>query len=406
MKTAYFDCFGGASGDMILGALLDAGADLALLRVELARLGVMGYALSRQTVTRGGLRGLKFDVELEPEQDEHAHHPAPGGEGGHAHHRGLSDILALLDQARYAERVDTRIRKIFRRLGAAEAKVHGTTIEQVHFHEVGAIDSIVDIVGSVLALEELGIERIVCSPIPLGSGTVRCQHGVFPVPAPATAELMLDGAIAPSDFPAELCTPTGAAILTTLAESFGPLPAMAIESIGYGAGGRDDPGRANLLRVFIGSQDDDGHADTVMELAANIDDASGELIGAAVEMLLAAGALDVWTTPIAMKKNRPAVQIGFLCEPADVERLEEILFSQTTTIGIRRRLCQRSKLSRRHVIVETPYGAVRVKVSGRQGREYTAAPEFEDCARAAQAHHVPIKEVQAVAMQHYHEKHT
>jgi hypothetical protein len=406
MRTAYFDCFGGASGDMILGALLDAGANLALLRVELARLGLAGFEITRQTVTRGGLRGLKFDVQMvepphEGEAHGHSHEPA---EHGHAPHRGLADILALLDHAGYAERVDSRARQIFRRLAAAEAKVHGTTIEQVHFHEVGAIDSIVDIVGSILALEQLGIERIDCSPIPLGTGTVHCQHGVFPVPAPATAELMRDGVIAPSDFPAELCTPTGAAILTTLAESFGPLGAMAVEAIGYGAGGREDPGRHNLLRVFVGEPDESGAADTVVELAANIDDAPGELIGAAVEMLLAAGALDAWTTPIGMKKNRPAVQLGLLCRPEDVERLEEVLFSQTTTIGIRRHLCQRTKLSRRHVVVETPFGAIRVKVSGRGGRDYTAAPEFDDCARAATAHHVPIKEVQAVTMQFYRGK--
>ena len=387
MKTAYFDCFGGASGDMILGALVGSGVELAALREELGRLKLEGLRLAAEPVIRGGLAGLKFAVEAQAEHHEHG--------------RGLAEILALLDQARYAERIDSRARRVFRRLAAAEAAVHGIAVQQVHFHEVGAVDSIVDIVGAAVGLELLDIQRILCSPIPLGTGTVRCAHGVLPVPAPATAELMREGLIAPSDYPAELCTPTGAAILTTLAEGFGPLPAMQIDAIGYGAGSRDDPGRANLLRVFVGRQDEAGQVDTVVELAANIDDAPGELVGAAAEMLLAAGALDVWLTPISMKKSRPAVQVGVLCRPEDADRLEEILLSQTTTIGVRRHTCRRTRLERRFVAVETPYGPVRVKVCGRQGRTYTAAPELEDCARAAGAHHVPIKEVQAAALERY-----
>ncbi len=456
MTLAYFDCFGGASGDMILGALLDAGLRLDDLRDALKRLGVTGYRLSAERVTRGGLGGTKFHVHLgedepEPPHDhahdhdrphthdhghDHAHEhppahghshdhphdadlghshphrpatpPEPGHdhphphEHGHAHGRNLTDILHLLDHAGLSERADQWARRIFQRLAAAEAKVHNTTPDQVHFHEVGAVDSIVDIIGAAIALDRLGVDRVVCSPIPLGTGTVRCDHGLMPVPAPATAELMRDGVIAPSDFPRELCTPTGAAILTTLAESFGPLPAMRVDAIGYGAGGRDDPGRANLLRVFLGRDAAAGQADTVMELTANIDDLSGQLLGAVLEQLLEAGALDAWASPLVMKKSRPAWQLGVLCSPQAADALEGLIFRETTTIGIRRRPASRSKLARRHVRVETPYGPVRVKVSSAgDGEEYSATPEFDDCLQAARTHHVPVKEVQQAALERY-----
>jgi len=389
MTTAYFDCFGGAAGDMILGALLDAGLPLASLRASLEPLGLTGYALSAEKARRGSVAGTNFQVKLEA-------HPA-----GHGHGRHLGDIFALLDQADLPERADSRARKIFRRLAEAEAHVHGIDVEAVHFHEVGAVDSIVDIAGTVIGLEHLGVDRVLCSPVPLGSGSVTCAHGVMPVPAPATAELMKDGAIAPSDFPAELCTPTAAAILTTLAEAFTTLPAMTVRAIGYGAGDRDDPGRLNLLRVFLGEEGEAAGADTVVELAANIDDSPGQLLGAVTEMLLAAGALDAWTAPITMKRSRPAVQVGVLCREADAERLETILLSETTTIGVRRHTCRRRCLDRRHVTVETPYGPIRVKVSGDGQREYSATAEFEDCIRAAERHHVPIKEVQLAAMEQY-----
>lgn len=451
MKVAYFDCFGGASGDMIVGALLDAGVRLDRLRADLKRLALSGYSLSIDRVTRNGLAGLKFDVHMDDGSLAHTHaadaepaHAHPHGHGHghghdhghdhdhphdhdhghphdhehghphdhedepphehehpHVHGRGLADILHLLDHADLPERTLDRARRVFRRLGQAEAKMHNVPVEQVHFHEVGAVDSIVDIVGACLALELLGVERILCSAIPLGTGTVRCAHGVMPVPAPATAELMRDGLVAPSDYSKELCTPTAAAILTTLAESFGPLPAMKVEAIGYGAGGRDDPGRANLMRVFVGEIDAGGQADTVVELHANVDDTPGQVLGAVVEMLLAAGALDAWTAPIAMKKSRPAVQIGVLCRPEDVSALERILFAETTTIGIRRHTCARTKLLRHHETVETPYGPVRVKVSGDGTTVFSAVPEFDDCLSAGRTHHVPIKEVQQAAIDAY-----
>jgi uncharacterized protein (TIGR00299 family) protein len=337
-----------------------------------------------------------FNVCVAPSDHDHGHH----------HGRHLGQILDMVDRADYVERADNRIRRVFRRLAEAEAKVHRTTAEKIHFHEVGAVDSIVDIVGAALALELLGVDRILCSPIPMGSGRINCAHGVLPVPAPATAELMRDGVIAPSDAEGELCTPTGAAVLTTLAESFTTLPAMAVQSIGYGAGGREDPGRINLLRVFVGTEDPDGQVDAAVELTANIDDASGEVIGAAIDALLAAGALDVWATPISMKKSRPAVQVSVLCSPGDADAIEEILFRQTTTIGVRRHRCNRTRLDRRHETVDTPYGAVRVKISGRRGDDYTVAPEFDDCRRAAEAHNVPVKEVQAAAMAIYRQDRT
>jgi len=391
MTTAYFDCFGGAAGDMIVAALIDAGVRLADLRDQLGRLGLDDYTLAAESVTRGGIGGTLFDVQLTPADDDH----------GHSHGRHLGDILEMLDRAGYARRADSRIRRVFRRLAEAEAKVHRTTVEKIHFHEVGAVDSIVDIVGAGLALELLDVDHIGCSPIPMGSGQVTCAHGVLPVPAPATAELMREGVIAPSQGEGELCTPTGAALMTTLADAFGPLPAMAVDAIGYGAGGREDPERINLLRVFIGSPDAGGQVDTAVELTANVDDTSGEVIGSAMEMLIAAGALDVWATPITMKKSRPAVQVGILCSPGDVDALEEILFRQTTTIGVRRHACSRTRLDRRHETVETPYGAIRLKVSGRRGDDYTVAAEFDDCRRAAEAHNVPVKEVQAAALAIY-----
>jgi len=390
MRTAYFDCFGGASGDMIVAALLDAGLDLGILRAELAKLDLHGYRLSAERVMRGGLSGNRFIVAVEA----HDHHGGP-------HKRGLSDIFDLLDRAGLGERTDNRARRIFRRLAEAESRVHGVGVDEIHFHEIGAVDSIIDIVGAAVGLELLGINRVVSSPIPLGAGTVECAHGTLPIPAPATAELMRDGEIAASKAQGELCTPTGAAVLTTLAESFGPLPAMTIEAIGYGAGGRDDVEHANMLRVFCGVQAEHGQADTVVELAANIDDTPGELIGAVLNMLLAAGAKDAWAVGVTMKKSRPGIQVGVLCAPADADRMEEILFRQTTTIGIRRHTCSRSKLTRRHTTVETPYGPVRVKVSGRGGTMYSVMAEFDDCASAAEAHNVPIKEVQVAAVEQY-----
>ncbi|MFA6135121.1 MAG: nickel pincer cofactor biosynthesis protein LarC [Phycisphaerae bacterium] len=389
MPVAYFDCFAGAAGDMIVGSLLDAGADFEALKAHLSRLQVPGYSLSVETVRRAGLAGTKFNVEL------HAH------DHGHRH---LADILAIIDSAKLPARAAERAAKVFTRLAEAEAKVHGTGVEQVHFHEVGAVDSIVDIVGACLALELLDIDTVRCSAIPTGRGVIKCDHGVMPIPAPAVARLLVGVPIAEADIDGEATTPTAAAVLTTLAESFGPLPAMDVLAVGCGAGTRDSHHLPNLLRVFIGRLSQGGGADAVVELSANIDDCTGEVLGATVGKLLSAGAVDAWACPLVMKKSRPAWMLSALCSPADVAAMEQIIFSETTTFGIRRHACSRTKLSRRHETVETPYGPIRVKVGSSPAGEITASPEFEDCLAAAASHHVPVREVLASAAEAYRRK--
>lgn len=421
MAIAYFDCFAGAAGDMIAAALVDAGASIESLRAEIAKLGLEGVHLSVETVQRGGIAALHFQVhehEADPAHDhgheahdhghghehnhDHAHdHGHDAGHHGHAHahpHRRLSDILEMIQGAGLAERVVERARRIFQRLAEAEAKVHGTGIEEVHFHEVGAVDSIVDVVAGCVGLELLGVDRVVCGAIPLGSGTVTCEHGELPVPAPATAQLIVGVPTRGAEIAGEATTPTGAAVLTTLAESYGPLPPMDVAAIGHGAGTREGRPLPNILRVFVGEEAGDGQVDSVVELAANVDDCTGEMIGAAIEKLLAAGCLDAWAAPIVMKKSRPAWQVSVLCSPHDVPEAERILFAETTTFGVRRRTCGRTKLRRAHDTVETPYGPIRVKVGRRGDEDVTAAPEFEDCRLAAEAHHVSVKEVLAAAL--------
>jgi len=291
---------------------------------------------------------------------------------GDSPHRGLADILTMIDGADLPGRVAERAKAIFTRLGQAEASIHQVDLAQVHFHEVGAVDSIADIVGACLALDSLGVDRIVCSPIPLGSGTVTCDHGQFPLPAPATAALLAGVPTKPGPNEGEATTPTAAAILTTLADAFGPLPALTVDAIGYGAGTREGDAVPNLLRIFIGEVSEDGSADTVVELSANIDDCSGEVIGAAIDKLLAAGCVDAWAAPIVMKKSRPAWTLSALCSEADVAAVEDIFFRETTTFGVRRRHCARRKLDRRHETVETPYGPVRIKLGVLNGRIVTA----------------------------------
>ena len=386
MKVAYFDCFAGAAGDMIVGALLDAGLSLETLRAELAKLELPGVSVSAERVRRGGLTGTKFTVQ--PGQT------APP-------RRNLSDILALLEASALPERPRRQAQAIFQRLGEAEAKVHGVDVQEVHFHEVGAVDSIVDIVAATVGLERLGVEGVLCSPLPTGSGTVQTAHGELPLPAPATAELLRRWEIVPGPEGArgELTTPTAAAVLTTLAERAGAAPEMTLEAVGYGAGAREAGPVPNLLRVLIGSCRQPGRIDTVVELSANLDDCTGEVIGAALEKLLAAGCLDAWATPVYMKKSRPGWMLSALCRFDDADRAEEILFSETTTLGVRRRTCRRSKLARRHETVQTPYGPVRVKLGLRDGRALTAAAEFADARVAAEAHGVPLKEVLAAALE-------
>jgi len=384
-KTAYFDCFAGAAGDMVVGALLNAGLELEALRAALGTMDLAGYAISAEKVRRGGMAGTKFHVEVAE---------------GH-HHRGLSDVEAIIDSGDLPGRAAVKAKAVFRRLAEAEAKVHGVAVEEVHFHEVGAVDSIVDIVSAAVGMEVMGIGEVVCSPIPTGSGWVEAAHGRLPVPAPATAELLVGAAIAEpiAEGPTgELTTPTGAAILTTLASGFEPIPSMALEAVGCGAGTREEGPVPNLLRVLIGRREEEGEADTVVELSANLDDCTGEVIAAAAAKLLEAGALDAWASPIMMKKGRCGWMVSALCLPADAGRIEGVLLTETTTFGVRKRLCRRGKLTRRHETVETAYGPVRIKVGARGGRDVTASPEFEDARAAAEAHGAAVRDVLAAAV--------
>lgn len=390
VKIAYFDCFSGAAGDMILASLIDAGAELDRIRSQLASLDLKGYELRTQKVRRGLIQGLLLEVSVTSAEQPH---------------RNLSDIQKLLSTSGLDGQVKSMAEEIFRRLAQVEAQVHGTYIQKVHFHEVGAVDSIVDIVGSCIALNLLGIEKVYCSELAVGSGTVRCAHGELPVPAPATAQLLL-GVPTRVGYPGhELTTPTGAAILTSLAESFGPAPAMRAEQLGYGAGTSDFPDRPNVLRVVIGqdatSEGMDAEADEVWLVETNLDDAPGEMIGPLYDALLARGALDVYVTPIQMKKNRPGMLISVLVGPENLGEIETVLFEHTPTFGLRRHRCQRAKLSRRMVDVQTSYGSIRVKVGSRGGRELTVSPEFEDCRAAAEKHSVAQRQVYNEALACY-----
>ena len=381
MTMVYFDCFSGAGGDMIVAALIDSGADADALHKGLASLGVGGYSLSIDKVNKQGFAATRFHVELDKSKQPHRH---------------LGDITTIIDAAPLAEAVKKKSRQVFQRLATAEAAVHGTTIEKIHFHEVGAVDAIVDVVGAMLALELLGIDEIRCSPIPVGSGTVDCEHGTLPVPAPATVELLKGVPLAASEEVGELTTPTAAAVLTTLARGFGPLPDITLRSSGYGAGSREGRTRPNLLRVLLGDTADQGEMDQITVLETNLDDVSPEVVGHCIERLHREGARDAYAVPIQMKKSRPGVLLTVLCGGDQVPAMERILFAETTTFGIRRQTVQRTKLRRRHEVVTTRFGELRIKVGERAGL-VTASPEYEDCRAAAEAHGVPLGEVIAAA---------
>ena len=322
-KLAYLDCACGISGDMTLGALVDAGVKIEALNDIIGSLGLPECRLVAEEVKRRGFRATKVNVLYSPEQE----------------HRHLRQILALIDAGRLSPRQKDFARRIFTRLAEAEAKVHGVAVEEIHFHEVGAVDAIADVVGTVVGFDLLGVERIVASPVPTGWGSIKIAHGQCSIPAPATAELLKGIPLAQSSIEGELTTPTGAAILSALAESFGPVPPIVIEKIGYGAGSNDWPEHANILRILLGESataDDHIQTDQIYRLETNIDDISGELIGYCIERLWDAGALDVYTTAIGMKKNRPGVLLSVLCRPAEADRLEEIIFQETSTLGVRR----------------------------------------------------------------------
>jgi hypothetical protein len=382
MKIAYFDCFSGASGDMILGALLDAGLELAYLKQELAKLGLEHYDVDKTPVVKNGISGTQALVKIE--QDHH-----------HDHHRHLADISAIIDQSPLPEKVKRDSLRIFRRLAEAEAKVHNTSVEKIHFHEVGAMDAIIDVVGSVIGLHALTIDTITCSALHVGAGTVECAHGTLPVPAPATAELIRGKPVYATGIQGELLTPTGAAILTTLAADFGPLPAMTIDRIGHGAG-TADRAIANMVRLFIGS--DGPTAGTFQQeqtatIETTIDDMNPQIYDHLIEKALQMGALDIFCTAVQMKKNRSGTLVTIICTPDKVTLLSDLIFRETTSIGLRWRLDNRFMLQREFIRVNTRFGVITCKAAT-QGKELiNLTPEYDECKRMAIAHHVPLKTV-------------
>ncbi len=377
MKIAYFDCPSGISGDMTLAALFDAGVDPLAVQSAIDSLGLPSCQIKCEEVERCGFRALNVKIMHEP---EHAH-------------RHLSDIVGMIQKSTLTNNQQAAAICMFSRLAEAEARVHGTTPEKVHFHEVGAVDSIADIVGTAVAQDLLGIDQFVFSPIPTGCGEIEIAHGRCSVPAPATAELLQGVPIASSTIPLELTTPTGATIAITLASSFGPVPSMTIEKIGYGAGTRNLEGQPNILRILVGHTGEDstlGQTEKLVLLETNLDDETGETVGYTIERLFEAGALDVYTVPIMMKKNRPGVVLTVLCQGAKAEQLESIIFSETTTLGIRRREIERISLPRHAATVETPWGQIEGKVAtGPDGIE-RFSPEFESCRLAARENNVPL----------------
>lgn len=409
-RVAYFDAASGASGDMLLGALVDLGLPLETLRAELARLPLAGYRLESRRVERSGLMACKVDVVIDGELIAHSEHAHPHDHSHHDHHhehahRGLREILDLLDHSSLDDVVKRRAGDLFRRLAEAEAQVHGKSPEEIHFHEVGAVDSIVDVVGGVIGLHWLGAERVVCSPLNLGTGTVTMSHGTFPVPAPATA-LLVRGVPIFAAGEGELLTPTGALLLTGHASEYGPLPPLRPLAFGYGAGTRDTVGRPNVLRVIVGEAEGaTAAADGIVTvLEAEVDDMSGQLLGHLMERLFEVGALDAFFTPIHMKKGRPGILVSVLCEPAVRETIETTLFAESTTLGVRRHDCARSVLERESVRVATAYGPIGVKLGRRAGRVLNAQPEFEDCRLAASTYGVAVKEVWAAAVAAWRQK--
>jgi len=470
MRIAYLDCFSGISGDMFLGALVDAGVPAQLLEQTVAALDIRAR-LEISRVTRNGINATKVDVFSHGEKDlprevyweqkerqaehslhnrgngEHAHeyahvhtniaepvallehnyalqnstpakheatspHPKSASashshdtDDHHKHGRGLNEIRKIISQSAISEGAKATAVAIFEALGAAEAKIHATDIETIHFHEVGAVDAIVDIVCAAVGAEALGVDEIVCSPLNVGGGTVKCAHGILPVPAPATLELLQGAPVYSSGIQAELVTPTGAAIVKTLAKRFASFPPMRIDKTGYGAGTRDFEGHANVVRLTIGESQanvsSDIHQETITVMEANIDDLNPQVFGYVVDRLLGEGALDVFGMPVQMKKNRPGMLLTVLCRNEDTAKLTDIIFTETTTLGVRKREEKRRTLAREWVTVTTRWGNVRLKIASLNGATANYAPEYEDCRRIASQHHVPLKNVMQEALQLY-----
>jgi hypothetical protein len=382
MKIAYFDCIAGASGDMILGALLDAGLPEVTLRERLAALRLDGFDLRCQRVVKDGFSATKVDVLVADDV------PA----------RHLPEIETIVTRSDLSPAIKERAVSIFRRLGEVEASIHGTTPDQVHLHELGGVDTIVDVVGALVGLDALEVEAVYASPLPLSRGFVRGAHGPIPLPAPATLALLKGMPVVGSDLDVELVTPTGAALLSSLAVAFGPIPPMTLTAVGYGAGGRDLP-VPNVLRLLLGDQASlsDTVTETLAVLETNIDDLNPEIYDYVMARLFKAGALDVFLAPIQMKKNRPATLLRVLCRPGDADALMAILFAETSTLGVRQQLVTRHCLARSSHTVETPYGPVRVKVARWGEGQAKAAPEYDDCRRLAEATGVPLREVYRAA---------
>jgi uncharacterized protein (TIGR00299 family) protein len=427
MRIAYLECFSGISGDMFLGALVDAGVPAALLEKTVATLNV-GARLEISRVVRSGISATKVDVWVGVEkdlsreeywkqkanaghghshQDEHSHeheesrasrtipHEHPHS---HEHGRGLTEIRGIISAAAISEGAKKTAIAIFEALGRAEAKIHNTSLESVHFHEVGAVDAMVDIVCAAVGAEALGVDAIICSPLNVGGGTVKCAHGTFPVPAPATVELLADAPVYSSGLQAELVTPTGAAIVKTLASRFAAFPEMKIEKSGYGAGTRDFPGHPNVVRLTIGEGASSALAaktasETITLLEANLDDLNPQVFGYVMDRLIEVGALDAFGMPVQMKKNRPGMLLTVLCKPEDAAKLTQLIFTETTTLGVRRRDEMRQTLARRWEKVGTRWGEVRIKIASMNGTVTNYAPEYEDCRRIAAEHQVPLKTV-------------
>jgi len=451
MRVAYLECFSGMSGDMFLGALVDAGVAPRLLEETVAALGI-GARLEVSRVVRSGISATKVDVYVDGEKDlpreqywerqttahnehehRHGHHEHDHHEGkhshqdaesrasrplphehsvshehphSHAHGRGLTEIREIISAAAISETARKTALAIFEALGRAEAKIHNTSVESVHFHEVGSVDAMVDIVCAAVGAEALRVDEIVCSPLNVGGGTVKCAHGTIPVPAPATVELLGDAPVYSSGVLAELVTPTGAAIVKTLASRFAAFPEMKIEKSGYGAGSRDFPGHPNVVRLTVGETASNAVAartssETITVLEANLDDLNPQVFGYAMDRLFEEGALDAFGMPVQMKKNRPGMLLTVLCKPEDAGKLTQLIFAETTTLGVRRRDEMRETLARRWEKVHTPWGEVRIKIASMNGTVTNYAPEYEDCRRIAAEHRVPLKRVMGEAVESY-----
>jgi uncharacterized protein (TIGR00299 family) protein len=433
MRIAYLDCFSGISGDMFLGALIDAGVSPQVLEEAVAALDI-GARLEISRVNRSGITATKVDVlegtssdigrtllsapqPQEPHPHEHTHETTVSeGEKRtgvsalhqhshepHSHGRSLKKIKRIIEQSRISDSAKRTAIAIFQTLGEAEAKIHNSDIENIRFHEVGAVDAMVDIVCAAVGAEALAVDKIVCSPLNVGGGTVNCAHGTFPVPAPATLELLQGAPVYSSGLQAELVTPTGAAIVKTLVKRFGPFPLMKSLRAGYGAGSRDFPGHANVLRLTVGDSESTAKTsvDSIAVLEANLDDLNPQVFGYVMDRLLEEGALDVFAIPLQMKKNRPGTLLTVLCQPEDAEKLSHIIFAETTTLGVRRHDERRQILARRWVDVNTEWGSVRIKIGSMNGTVSNYAPEYEDCRKIASEHQVPLKTVMQAAIQEY-----